>query len=183
VEQFERSIFCFPEWAKVGWSPGTASRLAEAPFDILSRLQRATFDSSIFDLPLGHCFMEALAALIADASLQIEEFSEFLERFSKLWVICSSPSGQARIGGALYLPPAPPEKDRFSSGRGDRAQLQYFVSGIHQERMVSGNAIMLLGTAFRENGPHYANAKEAYRARYGTTTQKRAKAGSRTGAR
>jgi hypothetical protein len=69
VEQFESSIFRLPEWVEVEWSPGTESRLAEAPLDVLRRLDLGTFDSSIYLLPLGHGFIEALAAVIVDAHL------------------------------------------------------------------------------------------------------------------
>jgi hypothetical protein len=180
VEHFERSIFRLSKSAEVKWSAGTESRLAEAPLDVLKRLGRGAFDSSIYDLPLGHCFIEALAAVIADASLPIDEFGAFLGRFSELWVSCSSPSGRACIGSAIYEQPEPTIGD---PGWAAWAERRYFGSGIHQERTVYGSAIMLLGTAFRDNGPRYANAKEAYAARYGATTQKCAKAGSRTGAR
>jgi hypothetical protein len=129
----------------------------------ISRLQDAAKhrDIAIASLPATHNFIDGLAALIADASGPIDDFQLFVTRFSKLGISCSSPVGQASLGNfARYSVPVEPTPN------------QYFFYGIHQDRKVAGTAIMLLGAAFRDNGPRYANAYEAHLAGYGTKKDK-----------
>jgi hypothetical protein len=129
-------------------------------------------DVAITRLPTTHNFIEGLAAVIADASLPIDDFQLFLTRFSNLGVSCSAPVAYATLGNfATYSVPTKiaPKPTPKSEER------KYYTSGIHQDRRVAGTAIMLLGAAFRDNGPRYTNAYEAYLAGYGTEHDKPSK--------
>ena len=61
----------------------------------------------------------------------------------------------------------------------EREEREYCRTGISQTRIVGGTAIMLLGSAFRDNGLQYANAREAYLAGYGARDAKKAPAKAR----
>jgi hypothetical protein len=165
VKQFERAIFEPPDRPKVidfrGYKLGV---------DADTQIE---MDSAIASLPHTHNFIEALAALIADASRPIENLQVFLNRFVRLGVSCSSPSGRATIGEIRFLGYAVPTEEPTNSSPEAWRERQYYASGIRQERRVSGTAIMLLGAAFRENGPRYADAHEAYRAGYGANQKLR----------
>jgi hypothetical protein len=136
----------------------------------ISRLQDAAKhrDIAIASLPATHNFIDGLAALIADASGPIDDFQLFVTRFSKLGISCSSPVGQASLGNfARYSVPVEP-----TPNQAPKLADIYFFYGIHQDRKVAGTAIMVLGAAFRDNGPRYANAYEAHLAGYGTKKDK-----------
>jgi hypothetical protein len=93
-------------------------------------------------------------------------------RFSNLGISCSSPVGQASLGNfAWYSVPVEPTPNQAPKSAGF-----YFFNGIQQDRKVTGTAIMLLGAAFRDNGPRYANAYEAHLSDYGTKKDKPKKA-------
>jgi hypothetical protein len=177
VKQFERATFEPPDRPKDVWFGGSKLRLDGAPVQ--------QFDPIIMSLPHTHNFIEGLAALIADASRPIEDLQSFLKRFANLGVSCSSPSGRATIGGVRFVSYAAPIRAPTNWTREEWQESQYYASGIHQERKAYGSALMLVGAAFRENGPRYANAYEAYLADYGIKDEKPnkpAKAGQRTGA-
>jgi hypothetical protein len=166
VKQFERAIFEEPDRPRHFLLHGIRVRDEPDP-DAAKRI-----DSSILNLPPTHNLIDALAAIIRDASRPIDDCRLFLKRFGKLGVSCSSPSGTARIGEVTFV--------GYSARREVTANLppelweerEYYASGIRQERMVSGTAIMLLGVAFRDNGLRYANPYEAYLAGYGIKNQK-----------
>jgi hypothetical protein len=174
VKQFERAIF-----------QGKYVRLGGAEMRTGEGLRAQEFDNAIVRLPLTHNLIEALAALIDDASKPIENLQSFLERFAQLNLSCSSPSGHAKIGEDLFFvkyssDEASPNRTREEPGLrqillAPKApdERRYFASGVQQERSAYGAAIMLLGAAFRENGPRFANAREAFLAGYGTHDQGR----------
>jgi hypothetical protein len=165
VKQFERATF----QGKHGQLGGAEVHIGGVPQE---------FDSAIARLPLNHNLIEALAALIEDASKPIEDLPSFLERFAQFNVSCSSPAGHAKVGDVIFAKYAPTEVPatitRESSGVGRLLlspkldESRYFALGVRQERSAPGAAIMLVGAAFRENGLRYANAREAYLAGYGT---------------
>jgi len=166
VKQFERAVFEPPD------RPRTISFRGFKLHDGGASDASTFLDRAIASLPPTHNFIEALAALIADASRPVEDFEAFLKRFARIGVTCSSPSGRATIGGTRFvrylIPIVVPANETPESWE----ERQYFLSGIHQDRKAYGSAVMLLGAAFRENGPSYATAYEAYLAGYGTKNQK-----------
>jgi hypothetical protein len=166
VKQFEQAIFEPPDRPKVHDFRGFRLREDAAP-------QIDPLDSAIASLPLTHNFIEALAALVADASRPIENLQAFLNRFIHLGVRCSSPSGRATIGEGRFLGYAVPTEMPTNWSPEVWQERQYYASGIRQERTVSGTAIMLLGAAFRENGLRYPDAQAAYLAGYGTNQKLR----------
>jgi len=158
VKEFERAIFEPPERPRqflIGGFKARDDEYSEAAKPV---------DRAISRLPPAHNLVEALAAIISDASTPIDDFELFLKRFGKLGVSCISPSGKARIGGVTFVSySVPRDLPRLAW-----EELQYCASGIRQERVIPGTAIMLLGAAFRDNGLRYAAAYEAYMAGYGT---------------
>jgi hypothetical protein len=165
VEQFERAFFEPPDRPRYFSLFGTRVRDDPDP-DAAKRI-----DSAILNLPPTHNLVDALAAIIRDASRPIDDFQLFLKRFGKLGVSCSSPSGKARIGEVTFVGYSVSREIPENLPRELWEERQYHASGIRQDRMVSGTAIMLLGAAFRDNGLRYANAYEAYLAGYGTKSQ------------
>jgi hypothetical protein len=178
VEQFERAIFEPPDRPRY-FSLGGIRMRDDPDSDAAKRI-----DSAIMNLPTAHNLVDALAAIIRDASKPIDDFQSFLKRFGKLGVSCSSPSGKARIGEVTFVGYSVPRDIPANVPRESSEERQYCASGIRQDRMVPGTAVMLLGAAFRDNGLRYANADEAYLAGYGTKNQKprSPKSGNRGGA-
>jgi hypothetical protein len=131
-------------------------------------------DAAIKNLPSGHNFIEALAGVIADASLTITDLPSFLKRFGDLSVSCSTPFAAAAIGGlaAGIAHYSVPHREIGNRTAQESEEFGPYLSGIHQDRRVFGTAIMLLGSAFREGKPRYANARKAYLAGFGTTSKK-----------
>jgi hypothetical protein len=87
-----------------------------------------------------------------------------------------TPSATAAIGGLRGLATySVPDRERHNWTAQELEELDYCKSGIHQSRNVAGTAIMLLGSAFREGGPRYVNAREAYLEGYGTRSKKPSK--------
>jgi hypothetical protein len=127
-----------------------------------------TVDSAILKLPQDHNVIEAVAAIIDEASQPIADFEAFLNRFSALGVSCSSPFGQAKIGDATFASYSVPREIPESPSREPLEARKYYVGGIRQERAAPGVVMMLLGAAFRDDGLRYANAYEAYIGGYGT---------------
>jgi len=166
VKQFERAIFEPPDRPRYFLLAGIEMR-EDADPDAAKRI-----DSAILNLPPTHNLVDALGAIIRDAGRPIDDFQFFLKRFGKLGVSCSSPSGKARIGELTFVGYSAPRETPANLPPELWEERQYYASGIRQERMVSGTAIMLLGAAFRDNGLRYANAYEAYLAGYGTKNQK-----------
>jgi hypothetical protein len=178
VEQFEHAIFEPPDKPRYFSVGGIRLRDKPDP-DGAKRI-----DSAILDLPTTHNLVDGLAAIIRDASRPIDNFQSFLNRFGKLGVSCSSPSGNARIGEVTFVGYSVPREILADVPRESWEDRQHSTPGIRQDRMVSGTAIMLLGAAFRDNGLRYASAYEAYLAGYGTKNQKPhlPKSGKRGGA-
>jgi hypothetical protein len=144
-------------------------------------------------LPKEHNFVEALAAIIADADtrLMFEDFDEYARRFVGLSIELSLP----RLGGLITFSPEslkePPPLtpiaralNRFVSSRPDPKGIAYASpsinehilavaarpyhdrillssGGLHQDRKIHGNSIMLLGRAFQEDGLKFTSRDEA----------------------
>jgi hypothetical protein len=97
VKQFERAVFEPPD------RPRTISFRGFKLHDGGASDASTFLDRAIASLPPTHNFIEALAALIADASRPVEDFEAFLKRFARIGVTCSSPSGRATIGGTRFV--------------------------------------------------------------------------------
>ena len=164
VKQFDGTIFQADKPTYI-YIAGAKLRLEGDP-------EALEFDSAIARLPLNHNIIEALAALIHEASQPIEDLQSFFDRFAELGVSCSSPSACAKIGGDRYIRYSPVEESQNQTPR-NWDERHYYAWGVQQERSAHGSAIMLLGAAFRENGLRYSNAYEAYLAGYGTHDQGR----------
>jgi hypothetical protein len=152
----------------------------EPEFPSDEQKEQERFDFSIAKLPQYHSFIDGLASVIADASRPISDFQAFLKQFNFIVVSCESPRTRAaiqlpigflnyqiwrehrneRTGARHMLPPLPTQQEMH--------EIDYCTSQIWQTRYARGPAIMLLGSAFRDNGLQYANAREAYLAGYGT---------------
>jgi hypothetical protein len=175
VEFFEQAIFN----SRRAEREALRKRLGEPPAEIADPEDGA--DIAISNLPRGHNFIEGLAAVIAEASKPIDDLQAHLMRFSNLGLTCSSFGGGA-IGGlrgvADYFVPRGNHPVGKESQR-EREEREYCRTGISQTRIVGGTAIMLLGSAFRDNGLQYANAREAYLAGYGARDAKKAPAKAR----
>jgi len=104
IMQFERAKY-----------QGRYSLLAGVEMQLDDARHEREFDSAIARLPLTHNFIEGLAALIDDASKPIQDLQLFFERFAKLNVSCSSPSGDARIGDLEFAKYSPIETSRKRS--------------------------------------------------------------------
>jgi hypothetical protein len=116
------------------------------------------FDPAIMALPIDHNAIDAIAALISDASLPITDLQEHLKRFA-LVINCEPPLIEAKISHlnhvgssrAAYRKPetASVESNYVETTPHERYARYY---GIFQRRDIYGAAIMLLGKAFRDNG-------------------------------
>jgi hypothetical protein len=162
VRQFEQAIFEPPDQPRHFLFAGIRIREEEHP-DLEGRV-----DPAILKLPPFHTFVDAVAAIIGDASQPIVDLQSFLKRFSKLGVSCSSPLGQAKIGDVTFVSYSIRRKIPQNVPREAWETRKYYLSGIRQERIAPGPVVMLLGAAFRDNGLRYASAYEAYLAGYGT---------------
>jgi hypothetical protein len=157
----------------------------------VKEFERATFSISpssqaegvdiIRNLPKGHNLIDGLAAVIADASRPIDDLQAYLKRVGRVDIICESAPGLAAGGlGAIAIYRRHADRREWEEMSPlEFSDSQYWQSGVSQTRSAPGSAIMLLGAAFRDNGLRYANAREAYRAGYGTKDVKRAPARSK----
>jgi hypothetical protein len=127
------------------------------------------------ELPRTHNFVEAVAAIITEANtpLMFENFDEYERRFAGFHIRVFVPRFSCSIDldrfhyGDLNLKlisyerrwdRSEPEEDaRISRDR--RVLLGPF--GIEQDRKIRGNAIMVLGRAFLENGLIFKTARAA----------------------
>lgn len=126
-------------------------------------------DPAIMALPADHNLVEAIAALIAAASLPIANADEYLQRFAPLIITSDVPWIKANIGhmverggSARYRIPlkasAEPAQERVRPPPHEMYARRY---GIIQKRDLGGTAIMLLGKAFRENGLPFKTTEQA----------------------
>jgi hypothetical protein len=135
-------------------------------------------DLPIFDLPKRHNFVEAVAKLIAETSAPVpqDQSDQYLKQFADLEIVCVAPEIYGRIArlrpesdSALVYQPAVRsasaalrnEDESRSRKIDDRYKRYLMLQGIRQTRSVCGNAILLLGRAFREDGLPYKTTKEA----------------------
>src|SRR5450631_3595059 len=135
----------------------TLSKTADANDNRPQFNPRPIFEAMTSHLPPNHNFIEALAALIENASspMQAEE-PDFMKLFYGMEISCEVPRIHAYVGlmgfGARYeqIPiPKPKTKQREKEDRHKRYSKLF---GISQTRSTPGTAIMLLGRAFFENG-------------------------------
>jgi hypothetical protein len=152
----------------------------EPEFPVDGQKKQERFDFSIAKLPRFHNFIEGLTSVIADASRPISDFQAFLKQFNFIVVSCDSPGTRA----AIQLPGAILGYQIWREHRNERTgtrhmlptfmtrqeqhEQTYCTSEIWQKRYARGPAIMLLGSAFRDNGLRYASVREAYLDEYGT---------------
>jgi hypothetical protein len=163
VNQFECSIFHAP-----GHYDIDGFKFRDEPDHDASE----GIDNAILSLPPTHNLIDALVAVIREASMPIDDCKSFLNRFGKLGVSCSSPSGEAKIGEDPFVAYSVPRTNSANLPRGWGEERKYYAWGIRQQRLIPGTAIMLLGAAFRDNGLRYANAYEAFLDDYGVKKQK-----------
>jgi hypothetical protein len=149
-------------------------------------MEHVVYDNSKFTepaidvLPENHSFVEAIAALISDASRPVGDLDTYLKRFATLTVECDSRflrahirrRGESVVGSANYSRDRPSpvkalEKPSASAEQ-PRYKLYSRVYGIHQRRDAPGTAIMLLGGAFRDGGLPFETTQDALDALLGT---------------
>jgi hypothetical protein len=134
-------------------------------------------DQAIMALPSNHNFVDAIAALIGDASAPVSNLDEHLRRFAPLIISCDSPWWSASIGHMAAPSSAHYRVRNFGKGKPSSAPLQEErppvheryakQSGITQKRTILGTAIILLGHAFRKDGLDFASTKAALEDCYG----------------
>jgi hypothetical protein len=125
-------------------------------------------DQAILSLPADHNLVDAIAALISDASLPAADIEQYLKRFAPLVVTCETPwtsadiyrMGQGSIARYYQVSrsssskdadkPMPPRHERYAS-----------VFGLRQRRDAYGTAIILLGKAFRDDGLDFETPRDA----------------------
>jgi hypothetical protein len=172
VGVFEQAILVKPMSAAETEAKARARGLTPNPVLPVDALEDV--DPAIRRLPDGHNLVEGLAAVITEASLPIDDLQGYLRRFSHLGVSCNS-NGYGGIGGlrghATYLLPHRDYRPRKISPK-DWEEREYSAHGVDQDRRVRGTAVMLLGSAFRDNGLQFSNPREAYLAGYGTKPAK-----------
>jgi hypothetical protein len=126
-------------------------------------------DQALMTLPPDHSLVDAIAALISDASVPAPNFVEYLQRFAPIIITCTTPRVEAKIGhmaqvssSVAYRKPvkisAEASREYINVPKHERYARLY---GLLQTRHVYGPAIMLLGRAFRENGLNFETTKEA----------------------
>jgi hypothetical protein len=139
-------------------------------------------DQAVEALPAKHNFVQAIASLISDASLPIEDLDQYLQRFAELIVDCDNRYPTvARIGkmgayGGDYSyernlhrrPTKASSKARETSAEPPRYKRYARYYGISQRRSVFGSAIMLLGKAFRDDGLPFETTRDAIDALVGS---------------
>jgi hypothetical protein len=142
-------------------------------------------DPAITALPLVHSFVQALEALLVEASAPLSNLDDFLRRFAPMAVSCEVPRMLAHIGrvgelgSARYVIPVRTATEQPSSENEPVYKFFLHRFGIKQDRVISGTAIMLLGMAFRGDGLPFKTPKAAMDALLGT---KKAPAKSKKGA-
>jgi hypothetical protein len=153
--------------ARVLDSVETVQAYTEASFH--PRAGSPAFDPAIANLPPNHNFIEALAALINDASapFHADQPLQFKRRFAGMFVVCETRPTQGGIrhpgaGSAEYKTAQQTisERNEYDPGIFDYDE-SYKQYGIFQVRSTRGAAIVLLGQAFREKGLSYATTQEA----------------------
>jgi hypothetical protein len=183
VRAFEESIYRPPlsyeamaaDWREQGNFEAEKYALA------LSKEKKFS-DQAVEALPAKHNFVQAIASLISDASLPIEDLDQYLQRFAELIVDCDNRGyPMARIsktgtyGGSysyerkLHQPSTrAPSKAREPSPELPRYKRYARYFGVSQRRSVFGTAIMLLGKAFRDNGLPFETTRDAIDALVGS---------------
>ena len=133
------------------------------PTDVMSRFSDKALDS----LAEGHNIIDALAALIADASVP-SEVEHLKRRFGAMTIGCHMPLARASIGrqkeiANYYSRHAGQGAASLRSQVEQREPHEVYLRryGIHQDREIYGNVIMLLGKAFREGGLPFGSAQDA----------------------
>jgi hypothetical protein len=135
-------------------------------------------DPTIKSLPNDHNFIQALAALIEEASAPVwsKQPEKFLRRFGELVIICRSPYARGSIGPSGTLAQYRVERQERLALENEAAGSEY---GITQIRSIRGIAIALMGLAFRENGLPFKTTQEAIaqlsKARAGKTKKHKTK--------
>lgn len=117
-------------------------------------------DPTIKGLRNDHNFIEALAALIEDASAPVwaKQPDQVLRRFGELVIMCFSPYARGSIGHPGALAQYRVKKQEIMARENETAGSEY---GISQIRSIRGTAIVLVGRAFRENGLPFKTTQEA----------------------
>jgi hypothetical protein len=122
---------------------------------------RPIFEAVTSHLPRNHNFIEALAALIENASSPLQaERPDFMKLFYEMEISCEVPRAHAYIGpmgfGARYgqipIPKTKATVSKYEQANDDRHKRYSALFGVSQTRSTPGTAIMLLGRAFFENG-------------------------------
>jgi hypothetical protein len=177
VRAFESAMFVPP----ATYPSAAAARRDEGDFehpDLKLYDAEDVLDLPIFDLPKKHNFVEAVAELIASASapVQQDQFDRYLQQFADLEIVCVAPEIYGRISrirpeteSAIVYEPAVRSlsaalrnEDKPRSPKiDDRYKRYLLLQGIHQNRSVCGNAILLLARAFREGGLPFKTTEEA----------------------
>lgn len=180
VREFEGAIF-YP-------GPEHAAEVRAA------RRHHLFYEVAFLSLPEQHNFIEGLAALIKDASgpLPTDQVEQFLKRFADLMIHCDMPGAYGTFSfergvysykGARPAPTADEEEAYWERMKRREAGFHWREVGIRQRRSLNGNAIMLMGLAFRENGLAYPTTAKAIDALVGplpNAEKAKARAGKKT---
>jgi hypothetical protein len=154
--------------ARVLDSVETVKAFTEATFHPLAG--SPVFDPAIASLPPNHNFIEALAALINDASapFHADHPHQFLRRFAEMMIVCETRPTEGAIrhprGGSAEYKTAEQsiaERNKYDPGVFDYEPSYEQQYGIFQVRSTRGAAIVLLGRAFRENGLAFETTGQA----------------------
>jgi hypothetical protein len=180
VNQFESAMFIPPHTLDAVQAARRADGDFEDPDFVLYDADAETIRNlPIFRLSEKHNFVEAVAELIAGASAPVErdQLDQFLRLYAGLQIVCQAPDILGWIGriepesgdsALIYEPVARSlsaalrreDKPRWPAN--DDRYLRYLtLQGIYQNRSFHGNAILLLGRAFREAGLPFKTTQEA----------------------
>jgi hypothetical protein len=123
----------------------------------------AVADPAIAALPAQHNVVDALAALIHEASQPVTDLDAHLQRFAPMFMTFEAPWVKAsihhRVTGGFRYRTREWSKGDHTEEPPHRRYARY--SGILQKRDIYGTAIMLLGRAFREDGLNFKTTAEA----------------------
>jgi hypothetical protein len=180
VKEFESALFVPPHTLAAVQAAYRAEGDFEDPDFVLHDAEAEEIRNlPILRLPKKHNFVEAVAELIAGASAPVErdQPDEYLRLYAGLHIVCQAPDIFGWIGriepeltdSALIYEPAARSlsaalrrEDKPRSPANDDRYLRYLrLQGIYQNRSFHGNAILLLGRAFRENGLPFKTTQEA----------------------
>ena len=138
--------------------------------EIAATRGRAFSDPAVLALPPDHNLVDAIAALIGDASRPPVDQVQYLQRFASLMVTCETPWARADITHferpittAHYRRPSRPSSGADVPFIPDPPVYQMYMHayGVRQRRAATGSAIILLGKAFREDGLDFETPREA----------------------